>query len=245
MNQITQKRWLNAQVAESKYWDELTIKEILRICTEKPDFLDLVGNQMISSLFEQREIMEIGVGPLGISLASFYANKHSIKRLVKVEPLKRRLIIESSIMEETWAKVFLEWVQSLSDEGEYIQLPGEQMDYNQEFDTVIIYNVLDHVKDPLSILKNAYKAIRKEGEILVGVDCRSLLGRIKFEYILRKTHKGQILVEAHPHTFLPTHVVKMLNQAGFQEVKTIGVPGLMGKFTGKTYRPAFIGKKLF
>lgn len=244
MNQITQERWLNAQVAESKYWDELTIKEILRICSEKPDFLDLVGNKMISSLFEQREIMEIGVGPLGISLASFYANKHSIKRLVKVEPLKRRLITESSIMEETWAKVFLEWVQSLSDEGEYIQLPGEQMDYNQEFDTVIIYNVLDHVKDPLSILKNAYKAIRKEGKILIGVDCKSLLGRIKFEQILRKTHKGQILVEAHPYTFLPRHVVGMLNEVGFQEVQTIGVPGLIDRFAGRNFRPAFIGKKL-
>ena len=245
MNEITQERWLAAQVAESKYWDGLSITEILRICAEKPAFLDLVGDQIVPSLFEQKEILEIGVGPLGISLASFYANKHNIKRLVKVEPLERRLITESSLMRETWTRTFLEWVHFLSEEGEYIQLTGEQMDYNQEFDTVIIYNVLDHVKEPLSILKNAYNALRKAGEILVGVDCRSVLGRIKFEYILRKTHKGEILVEAHPHTFLPRHVVRMLNETGFQEVQTIGVPGLMRRFAGTTYRPAFIGKKLF
>ena len=244
MNLVTQERWLNAQAAESKYWDGLSIKEILRICAEKPGFLDLLSDRILSSLLEEKEILEIGVGPLGVSLASFYSNKHNIERLVKVEPLERRLITESSIMNETWAKKFLEWVHSLSEEGEYIQLTGEQMNYDREFDTVIIYNVLDHVKDPLSILKNAYNALRKEGEILVGVDCRSVLGRIKFEHILRKTRKGQILVEAHPHTFLPSHVVGMLNEAGFEDVKTIGVPGLANRLIGTSYRPAFIGKKV-
>jgi SAM-dependent methyltransferase len=243
MNKITQERWLAAQVAESNYWDGFNVTELLRICAEKPAFLDSVGSQIILSLFDQREVLEIGVGPLGISIASFYANKRKIKRLVKVEPLERRLITDSLIMREVWAKAFLEWVHLLSEEGEYIQLPGEQMDYNQEFDTVIIYNVLDHVKEPLSILRNTYNALRKDGQILVGVDCKSLLGRIKFEYILRRIRKGEILVEAHPHTFLPHHVVRMLNDSGFQDVQTVGVPGLTHSFAGKNYRPAFIGKK--
>ncbi|MFH7030259.1 MAG: methyltransferase domain-containing protein [Heteroscytonema crispum UTEX LB 1556] len=134
-------------------------------------------------------------------------------------------------------------MHAISEEGDYIQIPGEQINYNNEFDTVIIYNVLDHVKEPLLILKNACKALRKQGRILVGVDCRSVLGRIKFEYISRKIAKGKILVEAHPHTFLPHHVIRMLENSGFQNVQSIGVPSSISKFAGGTFRPAFIATK--
>jgi SAM-dependent methyltransferase len=244
MNEVTHERWFAAQVAESQFWEGVNVKQLLRICADQPAFLDLIGQSDLPNLFDNQEILEIGVGPLAISLTSFYADKHKIKRLLKLEPLPRRLIPESSAMRDTWAMGFLEWVHSLSEEGEYVQIPAEKMNYNQEFDTVITYNVLDHVQDPLGILKNAYNALRKGGKVLVGVDCRSLLGRIKFEYILRRTRKGEILVEAHPHTFLTHHVVQMLNDAGFQDVRVMGIPGLFRRFAGTTFRPAFIASKI-
>lgn len=242
-NEITQDRWLTAQASEFKYWDDISITELLRICAEKPAFLDLIDYRIVESLFEEKDVMEIGVGPLGVSIASFYKNKHQIRRLVKVEPLEKILIKETSLMNELWARMFVEWVDSLSEEGDYVQLPGEQMVYSEEFDTVIIYNVLDHVKEPESILKNAYNALRKGGRILVGVDCRSVLGLIKFEYILRNTRKGEILVEAHPYSFLPSHIVRMLNKVGFENIQAFGVPGLVDRFVGRISRPAFIGMK--
>ncbi|MFH7030260.1 MAG: hypothetical protein ACHBN1_34135 [Heteroscytonema crispum UTEX LB 1556] len=62
----------------------------------------MVGHQQIQSMFDDKEILEIGLGPLGISLASFYPEKHKIKRLVKAEPLKRVLLTtNSSLMAQT------------------------------------------------------------------------------------------------------------------------------------------------
>jgi SAM-dependent methyltransferase len=243
MNTVKQERWQAAQVAESEYWDGINVTELLRICAEKPDFLDMIGSSTIQSLFDHKEILEIGVGPLGISLASFYPEKHKIKHLVKVEPLPQILLTETLVMQQTWARQFVEWLYSISKEGDYVQKPGEQLDYYNAFDTVIIYNVLDHVKDPLSILCNAYDALRKDGKVLVGVDCRSVVGRIKFEYVLRRTAKDEILVKAHPHTFLPKHVVGMLEKARFTNIQIISIPSLIRQFVGSSFRPAFIATK--
>ncbi|MBD2295372.1 methyltransferase domain-containing protein [Anabaena sphaerica FACHB-251] len=243
MTTVKQARWQAAQLAESQYWDGMNITELLRICTEKPDFLSILSQEQLQYLFDDKEILEIGVGPLGISLASFYPEKHKIKKLVKLEPLARTLITESSLIQQIWARPFIDWISSLSEEGNYIQKSGEQMEYEEEFDTVIIYNVLDHVKDPLLILRNAYKSIRSGGQILVGVDCRSILGQIKFEYILRRIAKDEILVKAHPHTFLHHQVVQLLEEAGFDHVQTIGIPSLIHIFMGSSFRPAFIAEK--
>lgn len=241
---IKEERWQAAQLAESQYWDGMNLSELLRICAEKPAFLDMLDTKLLESILNYKEVLEIGVGPLGISLVSFYPSKDKIKSLTKLEPLARVSLTESPLWKKSaWANTFLEWVHSLSEEGDYLQAPGEKIEYYNQFDTAIIYNVLDHVQQPLLILKNTYQALRSGGWILVGVDCRSLLGRLKFEYILRRIAKGEMLVEAHPHTFLPHHVVNMLQEVGFQDVQSFGIPGFMGTFAGSTFRPAFIGKK--
>src|SRR3972149_6384667 len=207
MKIINSKRWQKAQSAESGYWDNISIAELLRISAEKPVFLKLIGDQLVSTLFDKKEVLEIGVGPLGISIASFRHRKYKIRRLVKLEPLKRKSILASPLMSQDWISLFLKWIQSLGDEGEYIQSAGEQLEYVCQFDTTILYNVLDHVNNPQLMLTNSYNALRENGRLLVGVDCRSVRGRLKFEYITRRRHKGKTIVEAHPYTYLPHHVV--------------------------------------
>ena len=243
MTLVEQKRWKTAQSSELQYWDSINVPELLRISAEKPHFLELLDASKLESLFADKEVLEIGVGPLGISIASFYSGKDRINRLAKLEPLPQIPLSQSPAMEEVWATPFLHWLQAMSEEGEYIQSSGETIGYQNEFDTVIIFNVLDHVQDPFQILENAYKSLRKGGQILVGVDCRSVLGRLKFEYFNRQVYKGTIMVDAHPHTFLPSHVVSMLGRAGFEDVRTFGAPSTWGRLMSKTFRPAFIGKK--
>lgn len=244
MNIIDLKRWQAAQSSESQYWDGINVSEMLRIFAEKPAFLEMIDSQDLELIFNDKKVLEIGVGPLGISLASFYSQKDKIKQLTKVEPLPQIALTESSIMSrEGWAEMFLQWANSMSKEGDYILASGENLNYTQQFDTVIIYNVLDHVQEPKLILKNAYEALTDSGYILVGVDCRSIIGRIKFEYYLRKVAQGEILVEAHPHTFLPKHVIKMLESVGFNKIQSIGIPGILTRIIGASFRPAFIARK--
>ena len=240
---IGSNRWEQAQAAELRYWDSIDSAELLRICAEKPAFLKLLGNDSLSKLFDGKEVLEIGCGPLALSVASFYAQKADISRLVKVEPLPRLQLRDTGAAAERWTKKLIEWVEGLCNEGDYVNAPGEMIQYRASFDTVISYNVLDHVQDPRGILENAYSALRPGGHLLLGVDCLSVLGRLKFEHYTRRARQGSILVEAHPHSFLPAHMEKMLLGLGYREVQCYGVPGMVKRWIGSSFRPAFLALK--
>lgn len=240
---VTSERWRRAQESEQQYWDGLDVTELLRICAEKPAFLKYLDADILAALFDGREILEIGCGPLGVGLASFYPGKAAIRRLVKVEPLPRVAVSATGAAREPWAAPFVAWVAGLADEGEYVQMPGEALDFEADFDTVVTYNVLDHVQAPGQILGAACRALRPGGRILVGVDCLSVVGRLRFEHLTRRRLAGSILVEAHPHTFLPDHVIAMMAAAGFAGLSCRGLPGRLRRIAGSGYRPAFLGEK--
>jgi SAM-dependent methyltransferase len=240
---ITLDRWSTAQAAELRYWRDLDLREILRICAEKPEFLSLLDDATQRELLDGKEVLEIGCGPLGLSLVSFSRYKAGIKRLVKAEPLPRLPIRDTRLVEDGWAAPFLAWVEQLAEEGEYAQTPGEDLGFAAAFDTVITYNVLDHVREPQTILVNARRALRPGGRLLVGVDCLSRVGRWRFEILTRRIHKGSILVEAHPHTFLPEDVKGMIESAGFGMTAMHGLPGRLRGFAGSHTRPAFLAVK--
>jgi SAM-dependent methyltransferase len=240
---VTQSRWSAAQSAELGYWHRIDLQEMLRICAEKPGFLSLLNENEQRALFSGKEVLEIGCGPLGLSVISFGRTTRNVRRLVKAEPLPRVPIRETRLPEDSWAAPFLSWVEMLAAEGEYVQTPGEDLGFESCFDTVVTYNVLDHVREPLTILKNAWRALRPGGRLLVGVDCMSVLGRWRFEWITRRRCKGMVLVEAHPHTFLPRHVARLIESAGFRLDGIRGVPGLVRAFGGSHFRPAFLATK--
>lgn len=240
---VTLDRWTAAQAAELRYWQELDLREILRICAEKPEFLSLLDDAAQRELFDGREVLEIGCGPLGLSLVSFTRHKAGLKRLVKAEPLPRLPIRATRLPDDPWAAPFLAWVEQLADEGEYVRTPGEELGFDGAFDTVVTYNVLDHVREPMTILANARRALRPGGRLLVGVDCLSVLGRWRFETLTRRQHKGSILVEAHPHTFVPATVARMIESAGFRLQGMHGLPGRLRGWAGSHTRPAFLGVK--
>ena len=240
---VTRDRWTAAQAAELSYWQSLDLREILRICAEKPEFLSLLADTVQRDLFAGKDVLEIGCGPLALSLVSFSRHKATIRRLVKAEPLPRLPLRETRLPEDTWAAPFLDWVESLAAEGEYVQTPGEDLGFASAFDTVVTYNVLDHVREPMTILRNAARALRPGGRLLVGVDCLSVVGRWRFEILTRRLHKGTILVEAHPHTFVPDTVRGMIEAAGFRLIEMLGVPGALRLWLGSHSRPAFLATR--
>jgi SAM-dependent methyltransferase len=235
-------RWAVAQQFESGYWTEMGVTELLKICSEKPAFLVHLDG-ITDVALKDKDVLEIGVGPLGLSVASFWQGKSSIRRLVKVEPLQQIRIDDTPASGEHWAGPFVDWVRMLAEEGSYVRIPGEALTFDREFDTVIIYNVLDHVKDPASVVRRAFRALRPGGLILVGVDCYSVAGLLRFELITRRQRRGTVLVEAHPHTFLPKDVLNLLRDAGFREVRAVSLPSRLGRLIGSHFRPEFVGSK--
>lgn len=240
---VTRERWTAAQDSELGYWRGMTLPEAFRIFASLPDFLSLLDNATLHRLLDGKDVLEIGCGPLALSAVSFSAHKSRIRRLVKTDPLPQLSVRDTRVGAETWADPFVQWFESLASEGEYVQIPGESLSFTDAFDTVVSYNVLDHVRDPMAILACARRALRAGGHLLVGVDCRSALGRWRFDNITRRTHKGTLLVEAHPHCFTPAAVSRMISAAGFRMLGTYGEPSGLKNLVGRHTRPAFLAIK--
>jgi len=246
---VTKERWQEAQEWESQLWQGMSadIPSLLGIPSDYVLLQRRIGADLMQTLLTDKDVLEIGVGPFGISLTSLYLGKSRIKRLVKVEPLPRIRLTDLQGEERSLIEPLIHWLHDLSEEGEYVQAPGEALGYEAEFDTVITANVLDHVYEPEKILRNAYRALRPGGQILVAVNCFSLLGYLKFEYITRNTMKGSILVDSHPHTFLPPHVKQMMERCGFRRITGRGLPKTwwdwLAGSNATTSMPMFIGYK--
>ena len=237
------ERWAAAQDSELTYWRGLGGQEALRLCAEKADFFALLGDGAAIEFLADKTVLEIGCGPLGVSIVSFAPCKDRIRQLIKTDPLPRLALGETRLRSDAWAAPLLVWLDALADEGEYVQVAGEDMPFEARFDTVVVYNVLDHVRDPLGILRNAARALRPGGHVLVAVDCRSVVGRWRFDWWTRRTHKGTILVDAHPHTFVPGMVERLIERAGFRVRRRYGIPGTVGRWIGRATRPVFVAQK--
>lgn len=237
------ERWAAAQSSEISYWRGLGGQEALRLCAEKADFFALLGDAAAIEFLADKTVLEIGCGPVAISIVSFAPCKHRVRQLVKTDPLPRLALRDTRLRSEAWAAPLLTWLDALADEGDYVQIAGEDMPFAAQFDTVVVYNVLDHVRDPLGILRNAARALRPGGHVLVAVDCRSVVGRLRFDWWTRRTQPGTIMVEAHPHTFVPTMVERLIERAGFRIRRRYGIPGTLGRWIGRATRPVFVAQK--
>jgi SAM-dependent methyltransferase len=240
---VTAERWRKAQDAELSFWKEMDFHELLRACAEKAEFWSQFEPARISGLIEGKDVLEIGCGPLGLSVLSFSGQSRTVRRLVKTDPLAHLEVRATRPGQAHWAGRFLDWIEELAGEGDYIQLAGEDITFDAAFDTVIAYNVLDHVRAPETIVENARRALRPGGSLVIGVDCLSWLGRVRFELITRRAARGTILVNAHPHTFLPKDVLAMIERAGLRQAAAYGLPGPLRRLAGHHFRPAFVATR--
>lgn len=239
----TVERWRRAQGAELSFWKEMALHELVASCAEKLEFWSQFDDRQIDGLLADKNVLEIGCGPLGLSVVSFSGRGDAVRRLVKTDPLPPLKIRETRLNLQRWAKTFFDWLEPLAAQGDYMRVSGEELPFDGSFDTVVTYNVLDHVRAPQTILQNAHRALRPGGTLVVGVDCLSMLGRIRFEWITRRVAEGSILVDAHPHTFLPGQVAAMIRAAGFELTNVHGLPGRVRRLLGHHYRPAFVATK--
>ena len=239
---VTTERWHKAQGAELCFWKEMEFHELLKACAEKAEFWSRFDAAEITDMLTAKDVLEIGGGPLGLSVVSF-SGAAMPRKLVKTDPLPRLSVRDTRPALSRPAARFIAWVEEMAEAGEYLQIAGEDLAFDAAFDTVIAYNVLDHVRSPLLILENARRALRPGGRLILGVDCLSWLGRLRFEWITRRFARGTILVDAHPHTFLPRDVVGMIESAGLRLTAMRGAPRWIGRVAGRHFRPAFIATK--
>src|SRR5438045_2379695 len=108
---VTVERWTQAQGHEGYYWRMRTSAvSLLDIAAHLAAIPELLGEQLCAALFEEKDVLEVGVGPLGLSLASFYTDKQRIARLVKLEPLSQLPISDTRAWDEQWAASVVSWM---------------------------------------------------------------------------------------------------------------------------------------
>jgi SAM-dependent methyltransferase len=240
---VTIERWRTAQSAELSFWRDMDFHELVKACAEKTEFWAQLEPTQVADLLAGKDVLAIGCGPLGLSVVSFSGLGTSVRRLIKTDPLPLLSVHDTRPAQAAWASKFFDWTEQLARDGEYVQTAGEDLAFDSCFDTVITYNVLDHVRAPTAILDNASRALRRGGTLIVGVDCLSVIGQLRFELITRRLHPGTILVDAHPHTFRPRDVIAMIEGAGLRMVAIHGLPGSARRLAGRHFRPAFIATK--
>ena len=99
--------------------------------------------------------------------------------------------------------------------------PIEELDIENKFDLVTMFEVLEHVADPKSTLEHCYKAMNKGGHIVITVP--NIEG-IEFE-ILEDKHSN-IAPPSHLNYFSPQTLTDILVKNGF-EIVNIDTPVLL------------------
>jgi SAM-dependent methyltransferase len=83
------------------------------------------------------------------------------------------------------------------------------------FALVVVHNVLDHVRDPKKVLKEARRVLRTHGLLFLACDSHSLLHQLRHKLVTRRQANESWLVRAHPFQFRSSQLLTLVEQSGF------------------------------
>lgn len=117
---------------------------------------------------QTEKTIELGVGDsildIGCGVGEFtklFTNR--FKRVVGIDP----------------AEDFIKEAQRITDGIEYIVGWGENFSLDEKFDTINMTNLLEHVDNPVTVLKNCKKHLAEDGVIIAQVpNCNSITRRL-------------------------------------------------------------------
>jgi 2-polyprenyl-3-methyl-5-hydroxy-6-metoxy-1,4-benzoquinol methylase len=195
---------------KKKQWEETQLK------WDDKDFLKYKANALMKKRWVRLnkkicriiadEVVEqngyITMLDIGAGRGEFFGEvKDIVKRYVGIEPSEAML--EFDINEE---------------EYQLKRGTGEEITYKDEFDAVLIKEVLDHCYEPQTVIKNAYTALNTGGSLIV-----TLTNKNSYYKALFKKKAKQLEEEHKDHlfNFSPDETAELFKNAGFQSVKII------------------------
>jgi ubiquinone/menaquinone biosynthesis C-methylase UbiE len=186
-----ERRWRKAQEAQRKFWQSRS-----RITNNN----EKSWNERIShslnlnyDFFNNKDVLEVGCGATGIIF--FLKNT---KTKIGIEPMDVNDLIE-------------DWKRPFVTKGVGEALPFE----NNSFDTVICFNVLEHIVDPAKLIREVYRALRDNGDFLLWFHCL----RNQFKYLQPFLNK---IDSARPHHFMLYEILTLMlnnNNKSFKIIK--------------------------
>jgi len=95
---------------------------------------------------------------------------------------------------------------------EVVETTAEKMDFEDEFDFILMVTTICFVKDPEKTISNCYRALKKGGYLLVAfVDLNSPLGR------MYEKNKAKSKFYAPATFFTKNDIIDLMKKAGFND----------------------------
>ena len=124
--------------------------------------------------------------------------------------------------------------------GDALRLPFR----NESFDAVVSFDVIEHLEDGLTFLKEIKRIMKKDAKLLCETPNRGRLS-LKMKGLVKPIGYPMVLGPGcvHIKEYSKEELEKLLITAGFRDVKIMGVwLGLRGRFEGDKHVSQILGK---
>ena len=95
---------------------------------------------------------------------------------------------------------------------------NEKIPVDNKFDIVVLFHTLEHITEPITLLKNIKKLLKPKGKILIEVPNSD-----DFHLKLNKFYKEFYWERAHIHYFNPKILKNVIHKSGFKNIRIVGV----------------------
>ena len=224
--------WEDAQKNELAVWQH-TVNNISDLLDEIAETAILVRFGTQHGLGTSANVVELGIGPLGIGWSAFAPTA----RAVGVDPLARLTVNTTDDSVDRFFKELQMRTEFLQADAT-ARLPLD----DSSFDLIVCENVVDHTQDPQAILAEGRRLVRPDGRLLFGVNVFSTIGFMKWRHVTRRLHPRHPNVLCHPHSFLENHLGRLLANAGWQTLAIDAPGGVMHRVAGHSYRVRAIAR---
>ena len=191
---ITEKRWQKAQKHELESHKPLFQKDSTDPLTKDywREHLDIITQ--IRPDLNIRRILEVGCGPFGPIHYLDFGDRYGI------DPLMDQYLL----------------LKKDSQSIHFSDGKGEALPYSDNFfGKIICINVLDHVQDPMKVISEIYRTLRKNGILYFSVNTYGPIATA-YKTVKEKLGKGSVY---HPYTFTEGMVESKLLKSGFRALK--------------------------
>ena len=95
---------------------------------------------------------------------------------------------------------------------------NEKIPADNKFDIVVLFHTLEHITEPITLLKNIKKLLKPKGKILIEVPNSD-----DFHLKLNKFYKEFYWERAHIHYFNPKILKNVIQKSSFKNIRIVGV----------------------